>query len=209
MKRLIKLLKAKTGVSLVIMIVTLVIMLMIIGTIVFSLINVSQSQKADKLYSSLNLMKEKTNLYYLRHGELPVKRVYEEPLNIPTEILNPNDSSVYYVLDTDLMGEDEAEEGYVYIVNEATRTVYAIEQTETDEKTYTLPENNKPVNDNIRVNYEYKIAGEKVIIYIRAEELIDGIKEIEFPDGTKKQYPEGTKTIEEQYVSYILLYHME
>ena len=133
--------KNKNGVSLITLVITIIIITIITGSIIFNLSNVNKTEEVDKLYTSLLLLKEKVNLYYLKHDKLPVAEEYTASLNFLGDTINPEDEGKYYILDIEALDNLSNILNKTYIINETTHTIYALEGAKLgDETFYRLPE---------------------------------------------------------------------
>ncbi len=195
MKRMKNLIRKNEGVSLISLSITLVIMILIIGTVTFNVGRIGESQKVDSLYNGLTLLSEKVNLYYIKYGKLPIKQVYSDPLNLPEGTINPNDGGEYYVLDISALDNvSNVDEDNVYIINENSHTIYALQGEDIgDETVNRLPEEYAKISDEIKLSYELKAIEDRIIIYANIEEAIEGLKSVKFDSNEEKSYEPNTK----------------
>ncbi|MBR1540870.1 MAG: hypothetical protein IJ629_07005, partial [Clostridia bacterium] len=77
-------LRNKKGISLTTMIVTVLIMLLIMGTLVYSAIDSVKIRKLNKLYNDLRQLDDAIGIYYLKNGSLPVYSEAESGDNVMT-----------------------------------------------------------------------------------------------------------------------------
>lgn len=134
--------KKNRGVTLLVLAITIAVMLIIVGTITFNVNNINKTQELDKLYTDLNILRDKVNSYYLKYGSLPVSSEYQQISKIPVTELNPNDSGKYYVIDvSELQNLTLRTTGITFIINEETHTIYAPDGVTVEGITYyRLPE---------------------------------------------------------------------
>ena len=135
--------KNNRGVTLITMVITIIVMLILTTTILFSVTNRMSSQMVDNLYSDLTILRDKVNLYYLKYGKLPLGEEYITISQIPTNILNPNDEgSKYYVIDVNAIENLSLNNANdIYVINEGTHTIYYPSGVEYEGVTYyRLPE---------------------------------------------------------------------
>ena len=122
--------KSNKGITIIILIVTIVIMLIITGTIVNQSMQNIRMQPLNQLFDDLELIEDKVALYYHQYGNLPIKSdTYSGSMNFQIE-KNPNDDENYYIIDLSKLynltlnytisntGDD------LYIINRATHTIY-------------------------------------------------------------------------------------
>ncbi len=138
--------KKQNGITLVSLIITIVLMLMIAGTTVYTSTNRFKINNLKKMQNDIELLSDKVSSYYLKYGGLPVLRdasnqevVYTfSAINFET---NRNDDANYYIIDLEAIGNitlNYGEEGYknpnasedVYIINGKTHTIYYIKGIE-------------------------------------------------------------------------------
>ena len=65
-------LKNKKGLSLTTMVITVFIMIVIMGTLVYSAVDSVKSRKLNKLYNDLRQLSDAVEVYYLKNGKLPI-----------------------------------------------------------------------------------------------------------------------------------------
>ena len=203
MKKMKELLKNKKGISLTILAVTIAIMIIIVSAITFSITRVGTSKEVDNLYVELGMLKDKVNTYYWKYGKLPVTTVYDKTqLTIPNDVINENDYGEYYYIDVSaLENVSNIDTSKDYIINEGSHTIYAADGVEVEGETYyRLPEEYTKVSAELTANYLVKNDGLNAKIIVNAEQLIDGIKSIQFGNNTPKTYNPNTKIAEEEYL---------
>lgn len=138
--------KNNNGVTLVILVITILVMIIITGTIAYNVTINMESTKITKLYTDLELLQDKISLYYAKYGGIPVKEEFTGSDNFKTAA-NPNDNDTYYIIDLSLIdnltlnynitntGDD------LYIINDTTHTIYYPKGLEIDgEVHYRLPD---------------------------------------------------------------------
>ncbi len=133
--------KKDKGITLVALVITIIVMSIIAGTVIFQAINMVQSQELNKLYNDLRTLEDKVNLYYTEYGGIPVSGEYTGPQAFQM-VRNPNDSNKYYIININELenltlnynisnsGDD------VYIINDVTHTIYYARGLEVNGKTY-------------------------------------------------------------------------
>ena len=108
-------LKNNKGVTLIALVVTVIILLLITGAIIYNTKNQITVKKIDNLYIDLDTIKTKVNEYYLNYGELPVLCDYLDKIQLIDlmnenasvrgatlsydSAVNPDDGDEYYVID--------------------------------------------------------------------------------------------------------------
>lgn len=135
--------KNNRGVTLTMIVITIIVMLILSTTILFSSNYQMKSVLIDNMYSDLNILSDKVNTYYLKYGKLPLGGEYTEISKIPSNILNPNDEgSKYYVIDVNAIENISLNNvNGIYIINEGTHTIYYPTGVEFEGVTYyRLPE---------------------------------------------------------------------
>ena len=138
--------KSCKGITLTILVITIIIMLILAGVVVYEVEdNVKISDKI-KMYNDIELLEDKINLYNLQYGTIPIKGEFTGTDDFMTD-KNPNDSGAYYIIDLSLIDNltlnyDVSGVGNdVYIINETTHTIYYPKGITTNEGTfYRLPE---------------------------------------------------------------------
>lgn len=113
--------KNEKGVTLLALTITIIVMVIVTGTLIYNTNNQVQIQKIDKLYSDIEQIKDKVSEYYISNKKLPTKGKYctaEQLVNIlknngasnsltQNELLDSNDKKgeeqTYYVIDLSKM----------------------------------------------------------------------------------------------------------
>lgn len=154
-------LKSKKGISLTTMVITVLVMLIVMGTLVYSAVDSVKIRKLNKFYSDLRELNDTIELYYLRNGELPTKGspivvnlnadLTDKNMSFVTngketnvteaDFFNPNDietdTATYYEIDLDLL--DNISLNYPtnkYIINTKSHTVYNYTGITVEKKVY-------------------------------------------------------------------------
>lgn len=137
--------KNNKGITIVALVITIVIMLIISGTVVSKSVSNLKMETLNKLYNDLTSLQDKVNLYYIKYGTIPIKGVFVGDENFLEE-KNPNDDGEYYVIDLEKINnlslslkiKDTGND--VYIINETTHTIYYPKGVEMNgEHHYRLP----------------------------------------------------------------------
>ena len=117
-------LKKENGVTLTILVITVIVMLLISSTIIYNTNTHVRMQRLNKLYQDIETINKQIDDYYLRNGELPIfETVYctkaklndllTENANLKKATLNtasnnlmfnPNDGNDYYLIDLGKLG---------------------------------------------------------------------------------------------------------
>jgi len=134
--------KKNGGITLLVFVITIAVMIIIVGTITFSASSINKTQELDRLYSDLQLLKDKVDTYYWKYGKLPVLKEYTQISKIPVSERNPNDSGKYYVIDINsLQNLTLRSTEATFIINEESHTIYAPNGVTVENITYyRLPE---------------------------------------------------------------------
>ena len=139
------------GITLISLVITIVLLLIITGTTVYTSIDRFKINNVQKLYNDIDLLDDKISSYYMQYGGLPVlKDDGNNPVSYQYTELNftkdVNDNENYYILDLSAIGDitlNYGKEGYeqpnesddVYIINEKTHTVYYVKGVESKDGT--------------------------------------------------------------------------
>lgn len=121
--------KKENGVTLIILVITIMVMSIIAGTVINQAMSNMQTQALSDLYSDLNTLQDKVNLYYIKYGAIPIKQEFTGSEDFKS-FRNPNDNNNYYVIDLSKLENltlknkitDSGDD--VYIINEETHTIY-------------------------------------------------------------------------------------
>jgi len=153
--------KNNRGIALASLIVTIIVMLTITGTIVYTSTDTIKLRKLDDMYNDIRLLNQKVANYHIENNELPVfsNAIHKNVITISEDKLNPNDGPYYYVIDLEklngislkygkkfrnnnILNEEDED---AYIINEVTHTIYYVKgiKLEVDDiniEQYTLEE---------------------------------------------------------------------
>ena len=144
--------KNEKGITIVSLIITVVVMLVVAGTTVYTSNNRTKVNDLKKMQTDIELLNDKISTYYLKYGGIPVvKKDNKDELYTYSTLdfdKNVNDNNNYYIIDLEAIGNltlNYGENGYknpnesddVYIINENTHKVYYVKGIEyTDGKLY-------------------------------------------------------------------------
>lgn len=151
-------LRTNRGITLVALVITIVVILIVAGTTVYTSLDRFEINGYNKMKNDLELLSDKVANYYLKYNGLPIKEKYTSALDFDK---NVNDNENYYILDLEAMegiSLNYGKEGFnnpnasddIYIINEKSHTIYYVKGIEVDRKMYyTIPENENSINDTI------------------------------------------------------------
>lgn len=138
--------KSKKGITLIILVITIILMGIVAGTVVTQSMDGLKKREISNLYNDIRNIQDKVQLYYTKYGAIPIKEEFKGTDSFKAE-KNPNDNDKYYIIDLSALdnlslsvkitniGDD------VYIINEETHTIYYPKGIEVNETTYyCLPE---------------------------------------------------------------------
>ena len=152
--------KSQKGITLTTLVIAIVIMMIITSTLIYNISTGSDVRRLNNMYNDITKLKDKIDLYYATHYTLPIIQTNYENIGNIKEI-NPNDNDNYYVIDLEALeninltyGKDYS--AYktsnsnnltdLYIINEASHSVYYVKGIKFDEKIYyTEPKENTKV----------------------------------------------------------------
>lgn len=135
--------RSSKGISLVSLTITIVVILIISGILIYNTGGAMQIKKLNNMYNDIKLLEDKAADFYAKYQELPIKTKYTTPINFSSEI-NPNDNDTYYIIDLSKLdnitlsyGKGQANgDPDTYIINEQSRTVYYVLGIKIDNKSY-------------------------------------------------------------------------
>lgn len=146
--------KSNKGITMITLIIAILIMLVISSTLIYNIKMGADTRDLNNMYSDIQLLKDKIDLYYSSYGALPV--IQTEYTNTNNIIgINQNDENKYYVIDLEAFENLTLNygEGYkefkttlssdivdIYIVNEQSHNIYYVKGITLDSKIYyTIP----------------------------------------------------------------------
>ena len=165
--------KQEKGVTLVALTITIVMLLILTGFLIYNAQDSVYMKKLTNLYNDIDLLRGKVSSYYNQYGKLPAKVKYNNTAGL-TEVLNDKiDTGDFYVIDLEAMqgitlnyGKDYDKikqdqnnvDNYfdVYIVNENSHNIFYVSGVKIKEndrfKTYYT---DYITADNIQINLRY------------------------------------------------------
>jgi type II secretory pathway pseudopilin PulG len=159
-------LKNNKGISLATMVITIIIMLIILSTLVYSSVASVKVRKLNKLYNDIRQLNDAVAVYYMKTGTLPVDAsssytiekdgtnatiagavLLDETANLAgkSSLVNPNDynsqtnKAVYYKIDASKL--ENLSLNYnntddIYIINDISHTIYYVKGLSIDNEKY-------------------------------------------------------------------------
>lgn len=123
--------KEQKGITLFILVITVVIMLILAGTVAVSIRGYGDLADLKNLASDLQNLREKVDIYYEKYNELPVSNVITEDFaTLLGDKKNGNDGALYYKINLQFLdslsltyGLEKFEKDY-FVVNEQSHSVY-------------------------------------------------------------------------------------
>lgn len=138
--------KNQKGVTLVSLMITIILILIITGTTVYTSTNRFKINNLSKMQNDIELLNDKISSYYLKYGGLPILKdeKNQEILYNFSEVdfdRNGNDDKNYYIIDLEAMGNITLNYGMVgyknpntsqdvYIINGKTHSIYYVQGIE-------------------------------------------------------------------------------
>lgn len=144
--------KSNRGITMLSLIITVVVMIIIAGTTVYTASNRNKVNDFKKMQTDIELLNDKVSNYYIKYGGIPIlQKDNTGVLYTYTKLdfdKNVNDDENYYIIDLAAIGNvtlNYGKEGFdspntsddVYIINNATYTIYYVKGIEySDGKVY-------------------------------------------------------------------------
>lgn len=144
--------KSNRGITMLSLIITVVVMIIIAGTTVYTASNRNKVNDFKKMQTDIELLNDKVSNYYIKYGGIPIlQKDNTKVLYTYTKLdfdKNVNDDENYYIIDLAAIGNvtlNYGKEGFdspntsddVYIINNATYTIYYVKGIEySDGKVY-------------------------------------------------------------------------
>ena len=144
--------KKEKGIALISLLIVIAVMTIVSSTVVYMSLDRFEINSLRKMTTDIELLQDKVSNYYLKYGVLPVLR---DNTNTPVKYTyttldfekNSADNDTYYILDLEAMegiSLNYGEEGFenpnasddVYIINQASYTVYYVKGMELNERMY-------------------------------------------------------------------------
>lgn len=142
-------LKNQKGITMVSLVITIILIFLILGTIVYNSQSVYDLEVLNNMYIDIRTLDDKVAMYYLNYGVLPVKKdddgnlleveIIETAKKDEFKNINPNNSDIYYEIDTSLLGSltlTNSAEDDVFVINSETHTIYYLSGVTSENKTY-------------------------------------------------------------------------
>ena len=139
----------ETGITLITLAIAVVILVIISSLLVYNAKTGIKLRNLDMMYNDIELLSDKVNSYYTKYGALPASIEYIEDIAFQPE---PNDSTIYYVIDLNALEGISLNYGYgfknitseedtlgnndVYIINKDSHHIYYAKGIEMDGTVY-------------------------------------------------------------------------
>ena len=135
--------KEQKGVTLFILVITVVILSILVTTVVVSVNGYGELKGLKSLANDLQALQEKVSIYYEKYGELPISNIITD--DVPALLgnsRNENDGSTYYKVNLQLLdniiltyGSEKFENDY-FIINEQSYNIYYYAGLEANNQKY-------------------------------------------------------------------------
>lgn len=148
--------KNQKGITLMILISTVIILALIVGTIAFNSMSGVEMQVYYNMYADIELLDEKIAIYYLENNKLPIDESDEKNIidlisdyNSSNVNYNPNNSGTLYKINLEYLQNLSLNYDNYYI-DEQSHTIYFGDSIEIDDvQYYTIPTDYQEVNLNL------------------------------------------------------------
>ena len=154
------------GISLVSLVITVIVILILSSIIVLNINGYIDTRRLDNMYTDIDLLEDKVLNYYAKYGKIPVLD-YDYPFlskltskgEVSINIVNPNDSHQYAIIDLNSMegislnfGKDFGKVNTVsdkstltdiYIIDKESLVIYYVKGINVKEKIYYGKSNNR------------------------------------------------------------------
>lgn len=143
-------LTSNRAITLVTLVLTIVLILLVSGTMGYYTKSGLELQKVNNMYSDIEQIQSKIDEYYIKNNELPVIKDLEKINFLHSS--NVNDNENYYIIDLSKLGNISLNYGRdfekikssntlgtdtdIYIINEQTHTIYYLEGIKYEDKIY-------------------------------------------------------------------------
>ena len=201
--------KQEKGISLISLVITIVLMIIIAGTVISVSLGNLNTKNLTSMYTDLKSINDKIAVYYNKYGTLPIKEKFMGSYEFTT-MANPNDDEEgYYIIDVNkldkliLSKKISGTGNDVYIVNTQTHMVYYPEGVELDgEMYYRLPGEYSKLELITDLQMELKANTTDLVNAVTISvtgSSESGMKSYVSASGSMKTYTSGTKNIKESY----------
>lgn len=132
--------KRSKGISLLALVITITIMLILAGILIFQAQKYNQTKELNELYSDIKVLKDSVGVYYLQYNTLPLgEKVDVDVKAIVGDQINVNDGDDYYYIDISALENltlSDKRNPAGYIINTTTHEIYYIDGVTVDDKIY-------------------------------------------------------------------------
>lgn len=134
-------LKSNKGVTLTILVVTVIILLMISASIIHTVVDNLSAKGVNDMYTDIRALEDKINVYYAKYGDIPKAAKVTTAIPDAIKSINPNDGEDYYYIDLEKIDGLSLKYGTgdstdKYIINETSHTIYYLEGIESEGTLY-------------------------------------------------------------------------
>ena len=200
--------KLEKGITLITLVITIVVMLIIVGTVISVGLGNLKTKNLTSMYTDLKSINDKVAVYYNKYGTLPLKEKFMGSYEF-LMVANPNDDEDgYYIVDINkldklvLTKKLSWTDNDVYIINSRTHTVYYPEGIKLDGETYYRYPGEYSKLSILNLELEVSASTTELTSFLTINiigQAESGIKSYILPNGTTKTYGSGTKVIRESY----------
>ena len=197
----IKIFKNNRGITLVSLVITIVLMIIVASTTVYTSYQRFEINNLNKMINDIELLTDKVSNYYLKYNDLPILKDNSNNFILYTYTTlgfekNQEDNENYYILDLGAMEGitlNYGKEGYeapnesddVYIINEVSHAIYYVKGVETNGVSYHSLKNSAAGTSVPPTTPEIKIIGGEQIKIGESDYYFKGAT-LELIPGTSK-----------------------
>lgn len=134
--------KNQNGITIMVLVVTIVIMLIISSALIYNVRNSTNIQDYNNMCADIELLENKISVYYNKYGEIPITVDVLEDISVLESQKNPDDGEDYYNIDLSKLGNISLNLGQgtidedKYIINAKTHTIYYLKGVDFEGEIY-------------------------------------------------------------------------
>jgi len=209
--------KEQSGITLTILVLTIVVMLILAGTVIISLSGYGDIKSLKDLANDLEVLREKVEIYYEKNNSLPVgTQVTGDISTLLGQSKNANDGENYYKLDLSkldninlIYGVERSANDY-FIVNEESHNVYYYAGVEVDGKTYHGIKDVSQVVDEVEFGletFELKVETDATVVNGELDVQLKVYTDVQNENISKYKFKINDQEWTEEQVEAMYIYH--
>ena len=133
------LIKNENGISLVTLVITVILLVIITGTLATNSYRSLQLSNLTRLQNDIEALNDRVASYFVQNGKLPIiesNSYTKQDLRKTLNDMSMNDGDTYYEIDMSLLDNISLNNNDIYVINEETHVIYYLKGINYEGKEY-------------------------------------------------------------------------